>query len=114
MRNKNHLWIGGSWDYWHNLARRKMEEHIGRKLERKELVHHRNGMWKGEENNIIENLQIVSRKEHIKMHQKEIISARAEVGYHAWNKGIKTGPNPSHSEKMKGRTPWNKGMKNDT
>ena len=29
----------------------------------------------------------------------------------AWNKGIKTGPNPEHSKRMKGHIPWNKGMK---
>lgn len=32
-------------------------------------------------------------------------------GMTAWNKGIKTGPNPTHSERMKGRIPWNKGLK---
>ncbi len=29
----------------------------------------------------------------------------------AWNKGMKFGPNPIHSARMKGRTPWNKGTK---
>lgn len=27
-----------------------------------------------------------------------------------WNKGVKTGPNPKHSERMKGRIPGNKGI----
>ena len=28
-----------------------------------------------------------------------------------WNKGLKMGPNPEHSRRMKGRIPWNKGLK---
>lgn len=28
-----------------------------------------------------------------------------------WNKGLKTGPNPEHSKRMKGRPSWNKGLK---
>jgi len=28
-----------------------------------------------------------------------------------WNKGIKTGSNPEHSQRMKGSIPWNKGVK---
>lgn len=33
------------------------------------------------------------------------------LGNILWNKGIKTGPNPEHSERMSGRIPWNKGKK---
>lgn len=33
------------------------------------------------------------------------------IGRSVWNKGIKTGPNPEHSERMKGRVSWNKGKK---
>ena len=29
----------------------------------------------------------------------------------AWNKGIKTGKNPEHSKRMKGKIPWNKNKK---
>jgi hypothetical protein len=32
-------------------------------------------------------------------------------GRAVWNKGIKTGPNPEHSERMKGKPSWNKGKK---
>ena len=32
-------------------------------------------------------------------------------GQAPWNKGIKTGPNPEHSARMKGRPSWNKGLK---
>lgn len=28
--------------------------------------------------------------------------------YGVWNKGLKTGANPEHSQRMKGRIPWNK------
>lgn len=28
-----------------------------------------------------------------------------------WNKGVKTGPNPEQSNRMKGKEPWNKGKK---
>jgi len=28
-----------------------------------------------------------------------------------WNKGVKTGPCPEHSKRMKGRASWNKGLK---
>jgi len=49
------------------------------------------------------------------MKDPEVVAKRLETwkkGNHvAWNKGKKTGPNPEHSERMKGRIPWNKGLK---
>ena len=44
-----------------------MEEHIGRMLEHNEVVHHIDGNGL---NNSIENLQVMSRKEHQALHRK--------------------------------------------
>jgi hypothetical protein len=46
-----------------------MENHLGRKLQRHEVVHHING---DKRDNRIENLAIVLLPEHSRMHMKEI------------------------------------------
>lgn len=50
--------------------RKVMEEHIGRKLLPKELIHHIDG---NKLNNKIENLKIVTPSEHSKLHRKKDI-----------------------------------------
>jgi len=47
--------------------RRIMEEHLGRTLERKEIVHHINGDGK---DNRLENLELMTLSKHSSMHQK--------------------------------------------
>lgn len=47
-----------------------MEEHLGRKLTKNEIVHHKDG---DKHNNSIDNLQIMSRQEHSRMHRLEYI-----------------------------------------
>ena len=46
-----------------------MEQHLGRKLERNELVHHIDG---DRLNNTIENLEVMTIEEHARMHMKHI------------------------------------------
>ena len=40
-----------------------MEQHLGRKLSNKEIIHHIDG---NPQNNVIDNFQITSKTEHIK------------------------------------------------
>lgn len=60
------------------MHRAIMERHIGRKLSRFELVHHKNGNKK---DNNIDNLEVVNPKEHASVHnmQKYPIEKNCEV-----------------------------------
>lgn len=46
-----------------------MELHVGRRLRRTEVVHHKNGI---KTDNRIENLEIMSHSQHSKMHMSEL------------------------------------------
>jgi hypothetical protein len=63
-----------------------MEKHIGRKLGRDEIVHHLNG---DKRDNRLDNLQIVTRAEHGRMHQTgRILSAETRQKLCEVRKGI--------------------------
>ncbi len=66
---KNWNWIGGCRRYFQDrVYRRKMEKVLGRKLRSNEIIHHIDGNWK---NNNINNLMVVTRSEHAKIHWKQ-------------------------------------------
>lgn len=55
----------GFWNYEHRII---MERHLGRKLGRNEVVHHKNN---NHLDNRLENLEVMSRAEHTRMHTED-------------------------------------------
>lgn len=51
----------------------KMEKKLGRKLERYEVVHHRNG---DRQDNRLSNLVVLTRTQHIEKHRPELLRAQ--------------------------------------
>ena len=54
-----------------------MEKHLNRRLERGEIVHHKDG---NRQNNDLENLQLLTAKEHYKIHVVPRLQERIEAG----------------------------------
>lgn len=54
------------WRTARNQARKIMEQHLGRKLDRTEHVHHKDHNWL---NNSLDNLEVMDIVEHAKLHK---------------------------------------------
>lgn len=65
-----------------------MEQKLGRKLNKNECVHH---IDHNKSNNSIDNLMLLTRSEHSKLHRKEEIEKYGHVksNMQGWNKGLK-------------------------
>lgn len=65
----------GSHVYRYRLV---VEKHIGRFLEPEEIVHHKNGVI---DDDRIENLEVMSQSNHIKIHWNEMQSRQPKIGW---------------------------------
>lgn len=94
-----------------------MEQHISRELTPNEIVHHKDG---NKHNNKIENLEIMTRGEHIKIHlggskKSTDHKNRIALGIKKWHSNMTKKEKDNLMKKistgMKGKIPWNKGMR---
>ena len=58
------------------IHKKLMEDKIGRKLKPNEIVHHIDG---NKLKNNLDNLQLLTRKEHIEIHRKDLISGKYKI-----------------------------------
>lgn len=112
-------------DEEHRLLQMIGDDELGNKYYN--LTKHRNGHWstnKDTAKTIGQKIALAhsrpeTKRRHIEsklgdknpMKNKEVSEKvrLKNIGKIPWNKGIKIGPNPEHSMRMKGRIPWNKG-----
>ena len=84
------LWIPEKKNYeWEHKV---VWEKYNGKISKGYHIHHKNGI---KDDNRIENLEIISAKEHTELHRQKInngIRKSFENGRRAWNKGLKIGP----------------------
>ncbi len=66
--DKSPTWKGGGRKFLRKIYRKKAEKISGRKLKPNEMVHHIDGDWR---NNKLENLSIVSKSEHARIHWRQ-------------------------------------------
>lgn len=71
-RNRKYIYQGPNKKYIEE-SRIIMEQKLGRKLDRKEIVHHING---NVQDNNPDNLLVMSQNEHIKIHHKDMTARR--------------------------------------
>lgn len=53
----------------------------------------------------------IRTEKHVEISKRNWDKRRSKGLDKAWNKNMKLGPNPKHSERMKGKIPWNKNKK---
>jgi hypothetical protein len=73
-----------------------MEEHLGRKLERNEIVHHKDG---NKENNNIDNLELFSSHKDHKENCHRVVSMETKEKLSKMRKGVKK--NPEHAKRLR-------------